>query len=155
MTKGVVRVGTTVRRPAGGASVFVTQLLHHLETQGVTRAPRYLGRDDLGWDIFTYIPGVVPERWCHFDDDQIKSAGGLLRAFHDATRGSALASESPVVCHHDFEPNNAVFDGEQPVALIDFDMAEPGEPKEDVGYSAWAWCVSSKPSRQPVSVQAH
>lgn len=79
----------------------------------------------------------------------------MLRAFHDATRGSALAGESPIICHHDFGPNNAVFEGKEPVALIDFDMARPGEPKEDLGYTAWAWCVSSKPDRQPVSVQAH
>ena len=33
-------------------------------------------------------------------------------------------------------------------------MARPGEPIEDLGYMAWLWCVSSKPSRPPIEVQA-
>jgi hypothetical protein len=33
-------------------------------------------------------------------------------------------------------------------------MAGPAEPIDDLGYMAWAWCVSSKPSRGSVNMQA-
>lgn len=69
-------------------------------------------------------------------------------------RGTPLAADSAVVCHHDPGPNNFVFRHERPVALIDFDMAAPGDPIEDVSYMAWSWCVSSKPEREAVELQA-
>lgn len=59
-----------------------------------------------------------------------------------------------MVSHNDPGPNNLVFRDERPVAFIDFDMAAPGEPLEDLGYMAWAWCISSKPDRQPAELQA-
>lgn len=154
LTKGVVRVGDTVRRPARESSPFVARLLAHFEVLGVPWAPRYLGRDAHGRDTLSYLPGSVPTRWRDFSDEQVRGAGALLRAFHDATRGSILAGEFPVVCHHDLGPNNTVFDGETPTALIDFDLAAPGQPLEDLGYSAWAWCISSKPERQLLAAQA-
>jgi len=155
LTKDVVRVDGTVRRPARDSSEFVSRLLRHFEAQGVPWAPRYLGRDERGRDTFTYMVGWVPERWRYFTDDQIKSAARLLRSFHEATRGSTLCGDRSVVCHHDFGPNNAVFEDERPFAMIDFDMAAPGEVLEDVGYTAWAWCVPSKITRPPIEVQAH
>jgi aminoglycoside phosphotransferase (APT) family kinase protein len=72
---------------------------------------------------------------------------------HDATRGGSLAGRSPVVCHHDAGPNNAVFQDGVPVAWIDFDTAAPGDPLEDVGYAAWTWCIASKQTA-PVTRQA-
>jgi len=39
--------------------------------------------------------------------------------------------------------------------MIDFDMAAPGEALEDLGYTAWAWCISAKAQRPPVDFQAH
>jgi hypothetical protein len=155
ITTSVVRVGETVRRPVHDSSEFVARLLQHLERLNVPWAPRYLGRDERDRDIFTYIPGCVPSRWGYFADDQVRAAARLLRSLHDATSASVLCADRSVVCHHDFGPNNAVFQDEHPVAMIDFDMIAPGEPLEDLGYSAWAWCISSRPSRPPVDVQAH
>lgn len=51
-------------------------------------------------------------------------------------------------------PNNVVFQDRRPRAFIDFDMAAPGEPLEDIGYMAWTWCVSSRPDRSPSVCQA-
>jgi hypothetical protein len=155
LTKGVVRGGDTVRRPASRASEFIARLLRHFEARGVDWAPRYLGQDDVGRDILTYLPGETPYRWGYFSDEQVGQAAKLLRAFHDATRGSELAGECSVVCHHDFGPNNAIFVADRPIGVIDFDLSSPGEPLEDIGYMAWAWCVSSKASRPAVEVQAH
>jgi hypothetical protein len=154
LTPGVVRVGDTVRRPAAATSDFVRQLLRYLKSEGFSRAPEHLGYDGLGRDTFRYIPGDVPSAFRRFDDDQIRAAARLLRDYHDVTRGSELRAHSPVVCHNDPGPNNFVFRDSLPVAIIDFDLAAPGEPVWDLGYMAWAWCISSKSERQPVEVQA-
>lgn len=154
ITPGVVRVGDTVRRPATARSAFVAELLNHLQQRGFNGAPRYLGLDDAGRDTFTYVPGRVPARFHLWKDDQVVAAGALLRSLHEATRGSHLTGTSPVVCHHDPGPNNAVFHQDRPVAFIDFDTAAPGDPLEDLGYMAWTWCISSKPQAPSAHAQA-
>ncbi|MEY9956764.1 phosphotransferase family protein [Streptacidiphilus sp. MAP5-52] len=143
ITRGLVRIGDRVNRPTTAASPFVADLLRLFERQAFRGAPRYLGQSD-GMDILTFIPGDVPERFQVWSDEQVAAAGALLRSMHDATRGSALAGSSPVVCHHDTAPNNAVFVNGLPVAWIDFDGAAPGSPLEDLGYAAWTWCIASK-----------
>jgi Ser/Thr protein kinase RdoA (MazF antagonist) len=153
MTKGVVRVGNTVRRPTKESSAFVARLLAHLETSACVWAPRYLGRDEASRDILSYIPGATPEKWGYFSDVQLGHAARIIRELHELTRGSDL-SDGAVVCHNDPGPNNFVFVEDVPVAIIDFDMACPGEPLEDLGYMAWSWCISSNPKRGPVGMQA-
>jgi aminoglycoside phosphotransferase (APT) family kinase protein len=148
ITPGVVRIGNTVRRPA---SLGTAALLRLLDSRGFTGAPRYLGQDDEGRDILTYLEGSVGpfQRW---DDEQVAAFGVLLRAFHDATRTGA----HEVICHHDPGPNNTIFRNRVPVALIDFDTAEPGSPLEDLGYAAWTWCIASKhndPTRQAAQIR--
>ncbi|MFG2537559.1 phosphotransferase family protein [Streptomyces sp. NPDC048511] len=154
VTQGVVRVGDTVRRPATDASPFVADLLHLYERRGFAGAPRHLGVDGTGRDVFSYLPGDVPPRFRHWDDAQVAGAGSLLRSLHGASRGSSLAGDRPVVCHHDPGPNNTVFRGGRPVAFIDFDTARPGDPLEDLGYMAWTWCISSRPQAPPTRTQA-
>ena len=154
ITDGVVRVGSTVRRPRNAASPFVRSLLNHLERKGFSAAPRYPGTDEQGRDVLTYIPGNVPTKWQFYSDETIRLAGRLLRAFHDATVGCELLLGKPVICHHDPAPNNVVFQGTRPIAFIDFDMIAPGERLEDLGYMAWSWCISAKAGRQPVETQA-
>jgi hypothetical protein len=51
----VVQVGDTVRRPA--APDFVHRLLRHFEAVGWPGAPRYLGRDEKGREVLTFIAG--------------------------------------------------------------------------------------------------
>lgn len=154
LTRGVVRVGDTVRRPRQAGSAFVERLLTLLHQRGFSGAPRHLGIDARGRDMLSFIPGTVPEKWRRFEDAQVVAGARLLRAFHDATRDSPLAGSGQVVCHFDCGPSNFVFRDERPVALIDFDMAAPGAALDDVGYMGWAWCVSGKPTREPVERQA-
>ncbi|MGA5442469.1 phosphotransferase family protein [Streptomyces griseoincarnatus] len=154
ITRGVVKIGDTVRRPTSPASPFVAELLGHLHQQGFAGAPRHLGIDATGRDVLSYLPGRVPARFQRWSDLQVHAAGALLRALHDATRGSRLAGRHPVVCHHDPGPNNCVFRDEVPVAFIDWDTAAPGDPLEDLGYMAWTYCVSSKPDAPPATAQA-
>ncbi|MGW0537458.1 phosphotransferase family protein [Streptomyces sp. NPDC003032] len=152
MTDGIVRVDNSVRRPASVSSEFIAALLKFFEQREFNGAPRYLGQAD-GMDILSFLPGEVPTRFQVWRDDQVAAAGALLRAMHDATRGSELAGRSPVVCHHDVGPNNAVFVDGLPAAWIDFDTAAPGSPLEDLGYAAWTWCIASK-CTVPVERQA-
>lgn len=154
ITDGVVRVGDTVRRPRSDASDFVGRLLGQVRGNGFDGVPEYLGIDGKGRDCFSYLPGEVEPKWRYWPDETVAAFGHLLRGFHDATRGSSLAGTSGVVCHHDPGPNNVVFRDGSPVALIDFDMAAPGEAIEDLAYAAWAWCISSNPHRPPLEVQA-
>jgi hypothetical protein len=82
VTEGVVRVGDTVRRPHQPQSLAVATYLDHLERVGFAGAPRYLGRDDAGRDVLTFLPGDVPgdpaEAWAA-DEDLLVSVGELLR----------------------------------------------------------------------------
>ncbi len=144
ITTGVVRVGDTVRRPRGAASPFTEQLLRHLQSVGFTGAPQWLGVDDQGRDVFSYLPGRVAALNEHLSDQQVVAVGTLLRAFHDATRRSVLAAGQETVCHRDCGPHNIVFgEHDQPYAMIDFDLAGPGEALADISYSAWLCCINS------------
>lgn len=148
ISTGVVRVGETVRRPVCKSSGFMASLLELLERRGFTGAPRYLGQED-GADLLSFIPGTVPARFGTWSDKQVRTAASLLRAMHDATRGSDLAGRFDVVCHHDPGPNNTVFQDGLPTAFIDFAEAAPGSRLEDVAYLAWTWSISSKESMSP------
>lgn len=148
----VVRVDDTVRRLRNGSSEFATRLLHHLQEKDFVGAPRHLGVDEKGRDILSYIHGET--KWRPLNDEQVKAGARLLRAFHDATRGSELAGNHHVVCHGDPGPNNAIFQDGLPVAWIDFDLAAPGDPIQDVAWMAWFWCITMKTERLSVVRQA-
>src|SRR5687768_11655309 len=138
-TPGVVRVGDTVRRPLTDKSAFVHDVLRHLERQGFDRAPRFVGIDEKGRAMLTYIAGTVPRQVGGFRKEQWLAAARLLKAYHDATADSDLKGEHEVVRHGDAGPGNCVFRDGMPFALIDFDGACPGTREEDVGYAAWMW----------------
>lgn len=140
MTPGVVRVGDTVRRPTGSHSPFVHALLQHLEDVSFHAAPRFLGIDESGREILSYIEGFVPDNITpSLGDREIEAAASLLRRYHDATAGSVLAGSQEVVCHNDISPVNTVFVDGEPAALIDFDAARPGPRIRDVSYGMFLW----------------
>jgi Ser/Thr protein kinase RdoA (MazF antagonist) len=140
VTRGVVRVGETVRRPAKRNSAFVRRLLAHLEERGFDAAPRYLGTDELGRETFSYLPGdVPPDLDAAIPDAALAHAARLIRRFHDATAGSTLAGKHEVACHGDLSPCNFVFRDGVPIGIIDFDAAAPGTRLEDLGYALFLW----------------
>jgi hypothetical protein len=138
-TPGVVRVGDTVRRPLKEKSAFVHDVLRHLEGQGFDRAPRFLGIDEKGREMLTYIPGRVPQQVGGFQKEQWLAAARLLRLFHDASTNCESKGGCEVICHGDPAPGNYVLRDGTPFALIDFEAAHPGKREEDVGYAAWMW----------------
>jgi hypothetical protein len=92
VTEEVVRVGSTVRRPAQPQSAAVADYLEHLRVAGFDGAPRFLGRDASGRDVLDYLEGAVPgdppEPWAA-DEDLLASVGVLLRRLHEASAGYA------------------------------------------------------------------
>src|SRR4051812_34423811 len=139
VTKGVVRVGDTVRRPALQRSEFVQRLLRHLQHAGFEGAPRFLGIDEHGRQILTLLPGEPVPGTVILTDGQLRSAAELLRSYHKAAASAPaeLRNGCETVIHGDVGPWNILWHGEDALALIDFDEARPGKPIDDLGYFAW------------------
>jgi Ser/Thr protein kinase RdoA (MazF antagonist) len=148
MTSGIVRVGDTVRRPAGPWTPAVHALLAHLHAAGFDGAPRPLGLDEHGREVLTFIPGlpVWPDRFGLLDDDgQLRRVARLIRDFHDAVTGfcpppgarwQALtpAPGDEIIAHHDLAPWNLIA-GDRQWAFIDWDTAAPGTRLWDLAYA--------------------
>ena len=145
----VHRVGDTVRRRAEWWTPAVHDLLRYLEEVGFDAAPRPLGFDDQGREVLSFIEGesgrntwplVVP-------DEGLAAFAQLLRRYHDAVAGYrppadadwayGVQSMAPtdILCHGDFGPWNLVWRDGQPVGILDWDLAYPGPPLDDVAYA--------------------
>ncbi len=57
LTEGLVRVGETVRRPRIAESDLVEALLLYLQRCGFDGAPRFLGIDDAGRQVLSFVHG--------------------------------------------------------------------------------------------------
>ncbi|MBF6298704.1 phosphotransferase [Nocardia amamiensis] len=143
----VVRVGDTVRRRPPERAEFIHELLARFEQSGWTGAPRFLGMDEQGREILTYLDGYVA-----FDQERsvpvasrvaLARLAELIRAFHDVTAGTDLAAGAEVVCHNDISPRNTVYrdlgDGMLPVAFLDWDLAAPGRRIHDLAHACWQY----------------
>ena len=146
-TGGVVRVGDTVRRPPEHASQLMRDVLVHLEGVGFDAAPRWLGLDEKGRDVLTFLEGETysDTRQLTWSDGQLSAAGTLLRRYHDAVAGTGLAGRSEVVSHGDYGPWNLIWVDGAPRFVIDFDNAHPGPRLEDVGYALWKFEIEKSP----------
>lgn len=149
----VVRVGDTVRRPQRATGAATGALLHHLADAGFTGAPRFLGVDELGREVLSYVPGtaVTPPypAWA-LTEEALVSVAHLLRDYHravstfDPTPYVWPPSPPPpfageLVSHNDVNLDNVVFRDGRAVALIDFDLASPGSRVWDVACAARLW----------------
>ncbi|MDA8296362.1 MAG: aminoglycoside phosphotransferase family protein [Actinomycetota bacterium] len=141
----VVRIGDTVRRPAGPWSAGVDALLGHLEAVGFAHAPRALGYDRKGRQVLSYVPGEAPADPSDLDVAALGDIGRLIAELHGALatfRAPASARWSPAivppsdgpVCHNDVAPWNLVR-GDVTMALIDWDGAAPAPTRWDLAYA--------------------
>jgi hypothetical protein len=146
--RDVVLVGNTVRKSPPQDPAFIRRLLGHFAQHRWGGAPRFLGVDDKGRDMLSYLAGEVPWQ----QDDQplsirsersLTAVAQLVRQFHDLTADTALADGEEVVCHNDLSPKNTVYrdlgSGLQPVAFIDWDIAAPGKRVHDVAHVCWQY----------------
>jgi hypothetical protein len=149
----VVRVGDTVRRPQRPTSPATHALLRHLEDVGFPGAPRFLGVDEQGREVLTYVSGsaVIPPypAWA-LTDEALVSVAHLLRDYHRAVStfdptGHAWPPSPPpmfageLISHNDLNLDNIVFRDGHAVSLIDFDLAGPGSRVWDVACAARLW----------------
>jgi hypothetical protein len=143
----VTRVCDTVRRASPEDPAYPRALLRWFETQGWPGAPRFLGTDDRGREVLSFIDGHVA--WEPVQPRSLTSDGSLarlavlVREFHDLTAGTALADGGEVACHNDLSPKNTVYRdtgaGLLPVAFIDWDIAAPGERVHDIAHVCWQY----------------
>jgi 8-oxo-dGTP diphosphatase len=162
---GAVLVGDTVRRPTGPWTPAVHALMTHVSAAGVPGVPELLGFDQDGREVLRFVPGrtvgdadVVPPL---FSNTRIVGqVGAWLRSLHDATsrfdpserewrRGRLTRGPAQVVCHNDVSPDNVVLDHDGSLrAVLDWDMAAPGDPRDDLAFAAWQFVLRHRLSLQ-------
>lgn len=139
----VVRVGDTVRKPAGPQTPAVHALLEHLRSVGCTGAPRSFGIDDDGRHVLEYVPGAPVGDGAALDPHAV---GRFAREVHDALAGWTPPPDAAWACpiatdgddlviHNDFAPWNLVRAPDR-LVLIDWDAAAPGTRTWDLAYLA-------------------
>ena len=149
----VVRVGNTVRRPAGPWTPAVHSLLNWLEAAGFSQSPRAEGIDAWGREVLTYIEGDSVG-WADWPPalrkgDGIVQLGALLRRYHDVVRDFTPPADATwrnplaprtgeVIRHGDFSPFNTLWRAGKVVGVIDWDFAQPGAALSDLAYLAWS-----------------
>ncbi len=145
----VHRVGDTVRRRPGWWTDAVHHLLRHLEDVGFELSPRVLGFDEQGREVLSYLDGASGRTtWgLIVDDDGLAAFALALRRYHDAVAsyrppddlewayGALPLGDGQIICHGDFGPWNLVWRGAEPVGILDWDLAYPGPPLDDVAYA--------------------
>jgi hypothetical protein len=145
----VVRVGDTVRRapePLG-----VQALLRWYEQIGFDGAPRFIGIDEQGRDVLSFVEGEPAFAPVPAGDDVVSALGGLLREAHDAQAGfvpptpagwqrhEADSGTGEVIGHCDLFWTNVIFRDGLPAALIDWELARPTTRALDLGLAATYW----------------
>ncbi len=171
VSDGVVRVGDTVRRPMGSHSELVHRILGQLEVAEVDCVPRFLGIDEQGREILSYIEGEVAGRpWPEWvaDPERAVSVARLLRRLDDALVNIGLPDDTAVrswlsgapepvgpvssfLGHRDVTPENTVFRDGKAVALVDFDLMSPASRVDEVVNLLLWWAGWMAPQdRSPV-----
>lgn len=147
---GAVRVGRTVRRPTGPWTPAVHELLDHLHAAGLSGVPELLGVDEQGRESLSYVEGrgVEPDREVVLDSVLVEAVT-WLRAYHDIIDGfrpdgsriwrggEAELGADEIICHNDPGVYNWIIQSGHFVAMIDWDLAGPGKPLDDLAFLAW------------------
>lgn len=149
----VYRSGDTVRRELKPDSYKIHKLLKHLEYKGFRYAPKFLGIDEKGREILSFIEGEAgnyPLKEYMWSDDVLIEIAKMLRLYHDSVQDFSFEESwesldnTPqpfeVMCHNDFAIYNIIFNHERPIGIIDFDVAGPGPRLWDIAYTLYT-CV--------------
>ena len=149
----VYRLGETIRRELKEESNKIHKLLKHLENKGFSYAPKFLGTDEKGREILSFIEGEAgnyPLKEYMWSNDVLKELAEMLRLYHDSVIDFSIEESwqsidnTPqpfeVICHNDFAIYNIIFNHKRPVGIIDFDVAGPGPRLWDIAYTIYT-CV--------------
>ena len=138
------KIGNIVHKTSKGHPI-VREYLLYLEKAGMQNVPRFLGLDEQGREMFSYLPGKTMGRDfdhthpCLTSDDTIADAARFLRKLHDVSVGflpEAIKRDwinpyfpngiHETICHGDTGIWNFVFVDDRIAGLIDFEQAYPG-----------------------------
>jgi hypothetical protein len=149
----VFRSGDTVRRELNSNSIKIHKLLKHLENKGFNYAPKFLGIDERGREILSFIEGEAgyyPVKEYMWSNDVLRKIAKMLRLYHDSVIDFSIddnwqpIDNTPqpfeVLCHNDFAIYNIIFNLKKPIGIIDFDVAAPGPRLWDIAYTLYT-CV--------------
>lgn len=149
----VFRSGNTVRRDLKSNSNRIHALLNYLESKGFNYAPKYIGTDEKGREILSFIEGEAgnyPLKKYMWSNDVLIEIAKMLRFYHDSVSDFSFddswqsLDNTPqpheVLCHNDFAMYNIIFNNERPVGIIDFDVVGPGPRLWDIAYTLYT-CV--------------
>lgn len=142
----IERSGDVLWRPARPWNDAVHSLLTYLRSVGFDGAPVSLGVADDGRHELGWVHGEAGDS-AGDADERLVSLAHLIRRYHEAVLGFVppvglqvlvgAPATGPIVCHNDLGPVNTVFVGDEAIALIDWDMAGPGDASWDLAYAAW------------------
>jgi hypothetical protein len=152
----VVRIGDTVRRPAGPWTPTIHALLRHVRDNGFDLCPEPIGFDDHGREILSYVPGrtvgwALPWPDWVWDEELLASMARATARYHQAAAGfrpdgvvpwqydAGALGPDEVVCHDDLAPYNMVFADRSLGCVIDWDLARPGTVESELAFVAWQW----------------
>ncbi|NKB72765.1 MAG: phosphotransferase [Candidatus Latescibacteria bacterium] len=148
----VERIGNTVRRPIHRWSSVVHSLLRYLEAADFSGVPQFLGTDESGREILSFIPGEVALRpWPEvmLEETGLIQVTQFLVHYHSAVRDFQPDEDAKwhvphlawrpgmIIRHGDLGPWNTIWAGRSLSGVIDWDFAEPGDPLHDVAQFAW------------------
>jgi hypothetical protein len=149
----VYKTGHTVRRELKANSSNIHALLKHLEHKGYEHAPTYMGIDEKGREVLSFIEGEAghyPAKKYMWSDEVLHEIAKMLRFYHDAVSDFSFddswapldhtPQHAEVLCHNDFAIYNIIFQNEKPIGMIDFDVAAPGPRLWDMAYTLYT-CV--------------
>jgi len=140
-----VKIDNVIHKAATAQHPMVREYLLYLEERGMPGVPRFLGVDEHGRDMFSYLPGKTMgpdyphDHPCLHSDQCIIDTARFMRNLHDVSIGFLpkaieagwtnpfFPNEIPeIICHGDAAIWNFVFVNDRPVGLFDFEQAYPG-----------------------------
>ncbi|UWX95968.1 phosphotransferase [Arthrobacter zhaoxinii] len=151
VSDGVVRVGSTVRKPWTESTPSVFEFMTAVREAGVD-VPAVIGEDEQGRQVIEFIPGQLAIEMDPLTHAELHRVGAMVRAIHDASETFRppedacwiVAIPSPgdeLICHNDLAPWNLIIGDRW--AFIDWDAAAPSTRLWDLAYAAQAFTLSN------------
>lgn len=151
--ESVLRLGSTVRKPATASTPAVHSFLKHLRAAGYGASPDALGLDEQGRQVLEFAHGPLWTATPRTQTD-LHRVGAMIRALHNAAVSFQVPEAAQwntryetdgheLICHNDLAPWNLVCGADRWV-FIDWDAAAPATRLWDL-----AWASISFPPIEP------